>query len=179
MKTLLLACVSFLPYAWLGCSKDVAPGGERSERSSVAWEAQHSVIADADRATVWAYHSDVDNWVRFEGDAVESITLDGLFQTGTSGTTKMPDQEPTHWQLVEVDPPRRTVIEMALGDAVFRTVWTFDTVPGGRTRLTQHMMLEGLGADTLAAFMEEFFGKTMGVGMERIAADIGQYAANR
>ena len=65
------------------------------------WELKHSVIANANRQTVWEFVSDIDNLARVEGDAVESMTLDGPFQAGTRGTTKMRGQEPTHWRLAE------------------------------------------------------------------------------
>ena len=71
------------------------------------WELKNSVIANAPRQTVWEFVSDIDNLARIEGDAIESMTLDGPFQTGTRGTTKMRGQEPTHWRLVEVEPPER------------------------------------------------------------------------
>jgi hypothetical protein len=52
---------------------------------SIVWEFQHSVIADARRQTVWEFISNIDNLARVEGDAVESMTLDGPFQAGTKG----------------------------------------------------------------------------------------------
>ncbi len=63
----------------------------------MSWELKHSVIANANRQTVWEFVSNIDNLARVEGDAVESMTLDGPFQAGTRGTTKMRGQEPTHW----------------------------------------------------------------------------------
>ena len=53
------------------------------------WEVTHSVIANADLQSVWTWHSNVENWVRFEGGGVESITLDGPFQCGTHITMRM------------------------------------------------------------------------------------------
>ena len=73
------------------------------------WEFRHSVIANANRQTVWEFVSNIDNLARIEGDAVESMTLDGPFQTGARGTTKMRGQEPTHWRLAEVEPPERAM----------------------------------------------------------------------
>lgn len=184
MNMLIFSCMSVLVLCSLGCLKNRYPEAERSASpeaasSEVSWETQHSVVADADRETVWAYHSDVENWARFEGDAVESITLDSPFQAGTIGTTKMPNQEPVRWRLVEVEPPERTVIEMEVPDAVVRTIWTFEALPGERTRLTQQMMVEGPGAEALVPFMEEHFAKNMEEGMERIAEEIARFAADR
>src|SRR5215475_5870091 len=143
------------------------------------WETKHSVIADVDRSSAWAWHSNVDNWVRFEGDAVESITLDGPFQAGARITTKMPGQEPRHSTLTVVEPPARSVIQMELPDAVLRFEWTFEELSGRRTRLTQHISLEGPSAEAYVPMMEEFFAPNIGKGMERIAEEIARQAHER
>lgn len=144
----------------------------------MTWETKHSVVANANRQTVWEFHSNVDNVARVEGDAV-SMTLDGPFQAGTRGTTKIMGQDPTHWQLVEVVPPERSVTEMELTEAIVRTTWTFEELPDDRTRLSQHMVLEGPGADAYVSVMEEMFAGNLVKGMEKIAAEIAKYAAGQ
>ena len=141
------------------------------------WEAKHSVIADVDRTTVWAWHSNVDNWVRLEGNAVESITVDGPFQAGTHITTKMPGQEPYSSTLIVVEPPRHTVIEMKLSEAVLRFEWTFEELAEKQTRLTQHVMLEGPNAEVYVPLMEQHIAPNMGKGMERIAGEMVKLAS--
>ena len=143
------------------------------------WETKHSVVADANRQTVWEFHSNIDNVARIEGDAVESITLDGPFQAGTRGTTQMRDQDPTHWRLVEVKPPERTVTEVELTEAVVRITWTFEELSDDRTRLSQHMVLEGPGADVYVPVMEEHFARNISKGMGKIAEEIAKYAAGQ
>ena len=136
------------------------------------WEAKHSVIADVDRTTVWAWHSNVDNWVRFEGNTVESITVDGPFQAGTHITTKIPGQEPYSSTFIVFEPPRHTVIEMKLSEAALRFEWTFEELAEKQTRLTQHVMLEGPNAEAYVPLMEQHIAPNMGKGMERIAAEM-------
>ena len=109
----------------------------------MSWEWKQSVIANAGRQTVWEFISKIDNLARVEGDAVESMTLDGPFQAGARGTTKMRGQEPTHWRLAEVEPPERAVYEMELPGAVLRFHWTYEELTDGRTRLSQHIVLDG------------------------------------
>ena len=146
----------------------------------MSWELKHSVVANADRQTAWEFHSKIsDKVARIEGDAVESITLDGPFQAGTKGTTKMRGQEPVHWRLVEVEPPERSVTEVELTEAVVRHTWTFEELPNGRTRLSQHIVLEGPGAEAYVPIMEEFFAKNISKGMERIAEEIARDAAGQ
>jgi uncharacterized protein YndB with AHSA1/START domain len=143
------------------------------------WELKHSVIANANRQAVWEFVSDVDNLARFEGDAVESITLDGPFQAGVRGTTRLRGREPTHWRLVEVEPPERTVTELELSDAVVRITWTYEELTDGRTRLSQHMVLEGPGAQAYVPAMEENFTPNIGKGMERLAEEIARHGAGQ
>jgi hypothetical protein len=91
----------------------------------------------------------------------------------------MPGQEPTHWRLVEVEPPERTVTEIELNDAVVRITWTYEELPDGRTRLSQHMALEGPGAQAYVPVMEQHFAPNLGKGMERLAEEIARSAAGQ
>src|SRR4051794_3390097 len=143
------------------------------------WELKHSVIADANRQTVWEFVSNIDNLARLEGDAVESMTLDGPYQAGSKGTTKMRGQEPIHWRLAEVEPPGRSVTEVELTEAVVRFTWTYEELPDGRTRLSQRIVLEGPGAEAYVPFMEEHFVGNLPEGMERLAEEVARYAAGQ
>jgi hypothetical protein len=145
----------------------------------MSWELKHSVIAYADRQTVWAFVSDIENLARVEGDAVESMTMDGPFQAGTRGTTTMRGQESTHWRLAEVEPPERATYEMELSGAVVRFAWNYDELSDGRTRLSQQIVLEGPEAEAYVPIMEAAFAPNVGKGMERLAEEIAKYAAGR
>jgi uncharacterized protein YndB with AHSA1/START domain len=138
------------------------------------WELKHSVIANAPRQTVWEFVSQIDNLARVEGDAVESMTLDGPFQAGTRGTTKMRGQEPTHWRLAEVEPPERATYQMELREAVVRFAWTYEELTDGRTRMSQHIVLEGPGAEAYVPAMEQYFAPNVGQGMERLAEAVAR-----
>ena len=142
-------------------------------------ELRHSAIADANRQTVWEFVSNIDNLARIEGDAVESMTLDGPFQTGTRGATKVRGREPTRWRLAEVEPPERATYEMELSRAVVRFAWAYEELNGGQTRLTQHIVLDGPGAEAFVPFMEEHFVGNVPKGMEKLAEEVARYAACR
>src|SRR5262249_40356162 len=114
-----------------------------------------------------------------EGDAVESMTLDGPFQAGTRGTTKMRGQEPTHWRLVEVQPPERAVSEVELVEAVVRFTWTYEELRDGRWRLGQHIVLWWAGGWGYVPVVEEYLAPNVGKGAERLAEEIARYAAGR
>ena len=47
--------------------------------SLTAWEFQHSINCDAPRPFVWTFWTDVSNWQKLEGEAVEWCRLDGPF----------------------------------------------------------------------------------------------------
>jgi hypothetical protein len=111
----------------------------------------------------------VDNWRQHEGDAVESITLDGPFETGTRAVTKQRDQPPRPWRLSEVHAPERAVIEMELAGALLGFAWRFEDLRDGRTRMTQHMSLDGPAAGQYAADLDAGFGPNIGPGMEKLA----------
>ena len=143
------------------------------------WELKHSVIANAPRQAVWEFVSQIDNLARVEGDAVESMTLDGPFQAGTRGTTKMRGQEPTHWRLVEVRPLERAVTEVELTEAVVRFAWTYEELTEGRTRMSQHIVLEGPGAEANVPVMEQYFAPNVGQGMERLAEEVARYSTGK
>jgi hypothetical protein len=145
----------------------------------MVWELKHSVIAAANRQTVWEFISNIGNLARLEGDAVESMTLGGPYQAGSKGTTKMRGQEPIHWRLAEVEPPGRSVTEIELPEAVVRFIWTYDELPDGRTRLSQHIVLEGPGAGAYVPFMEEHIAGNLAQGMERLAVEVAKQAAGR
>jgi hypothetical protein len=145
----------------------------------MSWELKHSVVANANRQTVWEFVSDINNLARIEGDAVESITLDGPYQAGTKGTTKMRGQEPIHWRLIEVEPPGRAVTELELTQAVMRFTWVYEELPDNRTRMSQHVVLEGPGAEAYVPFMEEHFAGNIPKGMERLAEEVARYAVRQ
>ena len=74
----------------------------------MTWELKHSVIAEVNRQTAWAFYSNIDNWRRIEGDSTR-FEVDGPFQTGTHITAKAHGQDPRHSTLTEVEPPARVV----------------------------------------------------------------------
>ena len=143
------------------------------------WELKLSVVADAHRQTVWEFVSNIDNLARVEGDAVESMTLDGPFQAGTKGTTKMRGQEPTHWRLVEVKQPERAIYEMELTEAMVHFTSTYEEWADGRTRLSQHITQGGPDAESYVPIMEQHFAPNVGKGMEKLAEEIARYAAGK
>jgi hypothetical protein len=68
---------------------------------------------------------------------------------------------------------------MELAGAVLQFAWTYDELADGRTRLSQHIMLDGPGAEKYVSIMEQEFAPNVGKGMERLAEEIAKYAASK
>jgi hypothetical protein len=49
----------------------------------------------------------------------------------------------------------------------------------GGTRLTQHIVLEGPGAEAYVAFMEEHFVGNIPKGMQKLAEEVARYVAGQ
>ena len=139
--------------------------------STTAWEFEHSVQCDADRAFVWAFWTDVSNWERIEGEAVESIGMDGPFAVGGQGWTKSPGQKSRSWRISQLDFERSATIEMPIAGCLFYNRMNFDSLPNDRTLITQHLLIEGeLPQDMLAGIRT--FEATAPQGLAKLASAI-------
>jgi hypothetical protein len=136
--------------------------------SGVAWETEHSVETTAASAFAWAYMSDVRN----RDDPPAQFTLDGPFVSGGQGTTQMPGQLARHWKLREVTPMESYTIEFPLDSATMSFEWRFIGLPDGRTRLTQHISLEGENASAFVADVQQAFALSLEQEMKKIAMAI-------
>ena len=141
--------------------------------NEVAWEIAHSVDAKASLAFSWNYMTNVSNW----DDPPATFELEGPFTAGSSGTTRMPGQEPIRWHIRSVIPMKAYVLEMALDRAAVWVDWGFAALTNGSTRLTQHLVLKGENAAAYVAQVQSAFAPTLAPGMNKIAAAIGKAQA--
>lgn len=51
------------------------------------WTAEHTIVTDASKESVWKAWADVENWKKWD-EGVEWCRMDGAFQTGTTYTLK-------------------------------------------------------------------------------------------
>jgi hypothetical protein len=128
----------------------------------------YSVEVDASPGFAWRHRTDVANW----NDPPARFSLDGPFEVGSRGTTLLPGQAPLQWRIREVDPGKWFAVEMPLDRASLTFEWAFEELPGGRTKLTQCIVLSGENAPAYAAQVEAGFGPNLADGMRRIAAEI-------
>jgi hypothetical protein len=136
--------------------------------SNAAWEIEHSVEVAANPAFTWTYMTDVANW----DDPPAQFKLDGPFTAGGRGTTEMPGQPPRYWQIREVKPVESYTIEFSLDRATMSFEWRFTRLQSDRTRLTQHVSLEGKNAAAYLAEVQQAFTLSLEPGMNRIAQSI-------
>ena len=142
--------------------------------NDIAWEITHSVDAGVTPAFAWTYMTNVANW----DDPPASFELAGPFAAGSSGTTRVPGQEPRHWRLREVNPPASYILEMPLDRAAISFEWRFEARPDGKARLTQHIVLSGENAAVYVEQMRQVFSATLEPGMTRIAAAMERALGN-
>ena len=141
--------------------------------NEIAWQLEHSVETDASPSFAWSYMTDVSNW----DDPPAQFELDGLFATGSQGTTLVPGQEPLRWHIRGVRPGQSYTLETQLEGATLSFEWCFDAVSDRRTRLTQRIVLSGNNAAAYTAEVEASFGANLQPGMKKIAATIAKVEA--
>jgi hypothetical protein len=141
--------------------------------SDIAWAIEHSVDVDAKAVFAWNYMANVANW----DDPPAEFELVGPFETGSSGITRIPGQEPRRWHLREVIPMKTYTFEMPLEGAAISFQWRFDGLTDGRTRLTHHVVLKGENAAAYVEQMEAVFAANLAPGMNRIASAMERAAA--
>jgi hypothetical protein len=133
--------------------------------TTVPWEITHSVETDASPDFAWNFWTDVTNW----DDPPAEFALDGPFAAGSHGTTRIPGQEPLHWFIREVTPPNAATIEMPLDGAALSFEWRLEGLTGGKTRLTQRIVLRGEKADMYITQVKAGFTANLADGMNKLA----------
>lgn len=121
-----------------------------------AWSFEQSIECRAPRSFAWSFWSDVSNWERLEGDAVEYIRIEGPFEAGSTGATKMPGQDPHYWTISHLEDGISGTVDMPLEGALFKTKITFESTDEDRTSIKQQMSLSGPKANDMAPGMTIF-----------------------
>jgi len=116
----------------------------------------------------WRYLTDIANW----NDPPAQFTIDGPFEAGVTGTTVLPGQGPFHWRIREVQTGKFLVQEMQLDRATLSFEWSFDELPGHRTKLTQRIILAGDNAGAYSEQVEAAFRPNLPAGMQRLASQM-------
>jgi predicted kinase len=142
-----------------------------------AWDCECSVDVRVPVSEAWGFMSDVRNW----SDPPAEFSLDGAFESGASGVTRMPGHPPAAWTLREVRAGESYTIEGGsfLDRARLLFYWRFAPGSEGGTRMTQRIELCGENAATYVVDMKTGFGANIEPGMRRIASLIEERAGVR
>lgn len=108
----------------------------------------HSVTTTATPEQVWALYADVQRWLEWDS-GLEAVTLDGPFQSGSTGTMKVQGQPPLSWSLLEVDQNTWfTDVTEIPGVATLTFGHRIQPLPTG-ARVTHEVRIEGPAAAQL------------------------------
>jgi hypothetical protein len=114
---------------------------------SESYEFEHSVEGVANVETVWALWSDVSRWTEWD-ESLESVTLEGPFVEGSSGTMVIKDQGPVSFTLTSVEDGVGFVDETSVPGALLRFTHRLERVQEG-VRVTHSVHIEGSAAQFL------------------------------
>jgi len=84
------------------------------------WLLDRAEVADAALAFVWQYQTDISHW----SDPPARFELDGPFESGAHGTTRVRERDSVHWTLRDVEPQQSYTIESVLDGAVLPCRWS-------------------------------------------------------
>src|ERR1700722_19270452 len=143
----------------------VLRSAEGKSMANILWEVTHAVETNASPEFGWNYWTDVANW----DDPPAIFQLEGPFDAGSRGTTRLPGQDPLHWLVREVTPPNTATIEMGLHRATLSFEWRFVGLADGRTRLTQRIVLQGEKAYAYLPQVKAVFTANLADGMNKLA----------
>jgi hypothetical protein len=125
-----------------------------------------SVETKASLTFAWNYWTNIANW----SDPPAQFELDGPFAAGSRGTTRLPGHEPVRWVIREAVPHKGATISIKLEGATLSFHWEFDGLPGGRTQISQRVVLQGEHAGAYVSQVESMFASNLPEGMKRLAA---------
>ena len=151
----------------------IAIGGKPVSKTPAEWLLEHAEVTPASLSFVWEYWTDVTYW----DDPPAEFLLEGPFESGVRGMTALPDSDPMHWTLRDVQHEKAYCIETDLSDAVLIWEWSFTSLPDGRTRLRQRIGVTGAGAEDAAAGVRQAFGPSLADGMRRVARLLAEASA--
>lgn len=121
---------------------------------AMGYEFAHSIECPVSRDFAWRFWSAVENWAAVD-PAVEWVSLDGPFASGTRGVTKLHGLGPMEWRLSVVQDGRSATIEIMVDGAVVKFCWRFEEQASGGVRITQRVSLEGERAGEYLEGMRE------------------------
>lgn len=113
----------------------------------MTFEYERTVPTTASPADVWTVWSDIGTWHQWD-PAIESVALEGHFAEGAAGTMSLKGGIETPFVLEIVEPGRRFLDKLTIGDLVIRIDHEVVAADGG-AEVTVRTVVEGPGADDI------------------------------
>lgn len=107
-----------------------------------------TVTTTASPDAVWALWSDSGTWPEWD-PAVQHVSLDGPFEQGTAGTMTLTGPIDVPVSLEVVEPGRRYLDELRMGELVIRIDHVVEPLPDGGSEVTVSTTIEGPGAEDI------------------------------
>jgi len=112
------------------------------------WTYEHSIETDATPASIWPLYADVPAWPRWD-QGLEWVTLSGPFAAGSTGSLKVPGQDPLPFTLLAVRPLESFSDEPYTPDLAIRFDHFLERTATGKTRITHRVLITGAAADDM------------------------------
>ncbi|MHB8396031.1 MAG: SRPBCC family protein [Thermoplasmataceae archaeon] len=124
------------------------------------WSFEHSIETNATPKRIWALYSDVGKWPLWDA-GISSITIDGPFSAGSTGTITPAGQDSLPYRLLAVDPEKgfSDQTELPGHEAVIRFIHSIDVLQSGKTRITHRVEIDGNDADEVGSRIGSAFAK--------------------
>jgi hypothetical protein len=133
--------------------------------TDVAWETRHSVEVGVNVDFAWRYWTDVKNW----DDPPARFEFAGQFVRGARGLTHLPAQPAIEWFVRDVTVGTAATVEIPTDGAALLFQWRFEPLEGGRTLLTQRIVLRGERAANYLSYAKSL-EENLPIGMKKMAS---------
>jgi hypothetical protein len=114
----------------------------------MSFEHSQTVHTTAAPSAVWALWSDTSTWPGWD-PSVLAVALDGPFEEGVTGTMTLAGPFEVPVVLAVVEPGRRYLDQLTMGDLVIRIDHVVTARPEGGSEVTVSTTIAGPGADEI------------------------------
>ena len=132
------------------------------------WTDEHTLTTAAGRDAIWALYADVTAWLQWDRGLV-SVTIDGPFAAGTSGTLEPIGQDPLPFTLTEATPGVGFTDETPIPGAILRFIHRLEPAGNG-TRITHRLEIDGPAADAIGPTLGPAITADFAEAVEALAA---------
>jgi hypothetical protein len=106
------------------------------------WTYEHSIETKASPESIWPLYRDVPAWPRWD-QGLEWVTLDGPFAAGSTGSLKVPGQDPLPFTILDVRPLEGFSDETYIPGLAIRFDHSLERTSSGKTRITHRVSITG------------------------------------